>query len=78
MMKNEGIECKKYNYSLDKQVQVIYQFQSQIFLSQDEQMLIIFNQKPILKDDKVLIDINEELKKGRTLKEVNDMLDDND
>ena len=42
-MKDEGIECKKYNYSLDKEVQVLMQYRSRIFLSADETELIILN-----------------------------------
>lgn len=78
MMKVEGIDCKKYNYSLDKQAQVLCQYTAQILLSQDETELIIMNQKPILKEGKVSIDINEELKKGRKLEEINEALADND
>lgn len=57
---------------------MLCQYQSSIFLSRDELSLNIFNQKPILKDDKVNIDINEELKKGRKMEDINELLDDND
>lgn len=73
-----GITCKKYNYTLDKEAQVINQYESRIQLSQDETELIIYNQKPILKDDKVNIDIDEQLEKGMKKEEINEILDDND
>ena len=48
-LKTEGIECKKYHYSLDKRTQQLTTLNSMLYLSEDERRFIIINKKPILK-----------------------------
>lgn len=55
-MKTTGISCKKYNYCLEEEAQLLSSQDATIFLSQNEEELIIMNEKPVLKN-KVKIDI---------------------
>ena len=65
-MKMEGLTCKKYNHCLDKEVQRLSCQKATIFLTNDDQRLMIINRKPIVNDAKKEIDIQEELDKGKT------------
>lgn len=49
IMTSTGIPCKKYNYSLDKDAQTLASQNAIIKLSADQEMLIIMNEKPVLK-----------------------------
>lgn len=45
--KGDGIQCKKYNHSLDKESQKQSNYKAVIKLSNDGKELIIINRKPI-------------------------------
>ena len=80
-MKNKGIECKKYNYALDKEVQILTTNKGLIKLSEDEQDFILYTYKPVLKpkgDEGSQVNVQEMLDKGKTQKEIVDAMEDND
>ena len=49
MMVKDGIPCKKYNYCLDKDAQLLSSQNAILKLSADHEMLFIINEKPTLK-----------------------------
>ena len=83
-LKTVGIECKKYNYCLDKEVQLVSTKRANIKLSEDETEFQVFNLKPVKKEHKKEIDIQVELASGKTKSQVGQMIkeeekdDDND
>lgn len=49
ILTSTGIPCKKYNYTLEKDAQTLASQVALIKLSQDQERLIIINEKPVLK-----------------------------
>lgn len=64
-MKTSGIPCKKYNYCLEQEAQLLSSQNATIFLSEDESELVIINERPVLKN-KMKVDIEAQLEKGWT------------
>ena len=53
-MKSHRIDCIKYNYSLDKEVQNHKSFDSHLQISEDGETLLIINRRPVVDEVFVL------------------------
>jgi hypothetical protein len=72
-MTNNRIDCVKYNYSLEEEVQNFSTFDGQIQLSDDAKFLYIFNRKPVANDLYVDERDPEELQRVKMVEKIIDL-----
>lgn len=72
-MYGNRIDCVKYNYSLEKEVQNFSTFDGQIQLSEDGRYLYIFNRKPVENDLYIEERDPEELQRIKMIEKIMDI-----
>lgn len=72
-MYGNRIDCVKYNYSLEKEVQNFSTFDGQIQLSEDGKYLYIFNRKPVENDLYIEERDPEELQRIKMIEKIMDI-----